>query len=87
MSRHSPKEIERIKRIAVKMDFGTGEAKAHSLHRVVRPPCPNCKETVEQCACMRNKCRECGQSVGNITFTYCDKCWGDYDNVHAKRAA
>ena len=32
-------------------------------------PCPNCKETVEQCACMRNICHKCGKPVGNITFT------------------
>ena len=36
MSRHSHKEIERIKRVASKMTLGTGEAKAHSLHRLVR---------------------------------------------------
>ena len=36
MSRHSPKEIERIKRIAAKTVIVTGEAKAHSLHRFVR---------------------------------------------------
>ncbi len=38
-------------------------------------PCPNCKETHEECACMRNKCHECGKPVGNITFTVCDDCW------------
>ena len=38
-------------------------------------PCPNCKETVEQCACMRNICHKCGKPVGNITFTICDECW------------
>jgi hypothetical protein len=38
-------------------------------------PCLNCKETVNECACMRNKCIKCGQSVGNITFTVCDDCW------------
>lgn len=38
-------------------------------------PCPNCKETVEKCACMRNICDKCGNPVGNITFTICDKCW------------
>lgn len=37
-------------------------------------PCPNCKETVEQCACMRNICKDCGEPVGNITFTICDDC-------------
>lgn len=35
-------------------------------------PCPNCKETVEQCACMRNICHKCKKPVGNITFTICD---------------
>ena len=38
-------------------------------------PCPNCKETVEQCACMRNICHKCGKPVGNITFTICAGCW------------
>lgn len=37
--------------------------------------CPNCKETVEVCGCIRNKCIRCGDAVGNITFTVCDKCW------------
>ena len=37
--------------------------------------CPNCKEANVTCACMRNKCPQCGQSVGNITFTLCDTCW------------
>lgn len=37
MSRHSPKEIERCKRIASKMVVETGEAKARSLERHVRP--------------------------------------------------
>jgi len=40
-------------------------------------PCPNCKETVKQCACMRNICK-CGKPVGNITFTVCDECWAVY---------
>ena len=38
-------------------------------------PCPNCKETIEPCKCMRNKCIKCGKPVGNITFTICDDCW------------
>lgn len=38
-------------------------------------PCPNCKETVDPCACMRNICIDCGAPVGNITFTVCDECW------------
>lgn len=39
--------------------------------------CENCKETVKECACIRNKCKNCGGPVGNITFTYCDGCWVD----------
>ena len=38
-------------------------------------PCPNCKETKEECKCMRNKCIRCRKPVGNITFTVCDDCW------------
>lgn len=37
--------------------------------------CPNCGEEVYHCGCKRNKCKDCGQPVGNITFTVCDKCW------------
>ena len=37
--------------------------------------CPNCGETNDPCACMRNKCVRCGEPVGNITFTICDDCW------------
>lgn len=37
--------------------------------------CPNCKEAVNLCACMRNKCVRCHKPVGNITFTVCDACW------------
>lgn len=40
-----------------------------------KEPCPNCKELVEECACMRNICNICGDPVGNITFAICDKCW------------
>ncbi len=40
-------------------------------------PCPNCKETKEKCACIRNKCVKCNSPVGNITFTVCDKCWDE----------
>lgn len=43
-----------------------------------KEPCPNCKETKEPCACMRNLCRHCGNPVGNITFTCCDECWDKY---------
>ena len=38
-------------------------------------PCPNCKEEIKECACMRNKCIKCGKAVGNITFTICDECF------------
>jgi hypothetical protein len=42
-------------------------------------PCPNCKETKKECACIRNKCIKCGKPVGNITFTVCDDCWDKKD--------
>ena len=38
-------------------------------------PCPNCKEIINECACIRNKCVKCSNSIGNITFTVCDSCW------------
>jgi len=41
----------------------------------VKPLCPNCKETVQECGCKRNKCARCGEPVGNVTFTVCDTCW------------
>ena len=44
-------------------------------------PCPNCKETIELCACMRNICKRCGNPVGNITFAICDDC---FDKPKAK---
>lgn len=37
--------------------------------------CLNCGETKKECACMRNICIKCGKPVGNITFSFCDKCW------------
>ena len=49
--------------------------KAEEIKEVIEP-CSNCKETVKECACMRNICILCGKSVGNITFTLCDSCWG-----------
>jgi hypothetical protein len=53
-------------------------AEALNLRAVrARVACPNCKESTVECACMRNKCLRCGGSVGNITFTVCDKCWGE----------
>lgn len=50
MSRHSPKEIERCKRVASKMTVDPAGAKAHSLHRIVKLPDSkftnaNCSET------------------------------------------
>lgn len=42
MSRISHKERERIKSVASKMTVGTGEAKAHSLHRMVGRLCVIC---------------------------------------------
>jgi hypothetical protein len=30
---------------------------------------------------MRNKCVDCGEPVGNITFTACDSCW---DKKHSR---
>lgn len=44
-------------------------------HGDINMECPNCNEKIDQCACMRNKCVRCGESVGNITFTICDDCW------------
>lgn len=37
--------------------------------------CPNCKEKIKECGCIRNKCIKCGKPVGNITFSVCDYCW------------
>jgi len=37
--------------------------------------CANCKETIQECACMRNICVKCNKPVGNITFSVCDYCW------------
>jgi len=37
--------------------------------------CANCKETIQECACMRNICVKCNKPVGNITFSVCDDCW------------
>jgi len=42
---------------------------------IFRKPCPNCQETVWNCACMRNICLKCKEPIGNITFTVCDECW------------
>lgn len=52
--------------------------KISELQAMIKPDsCPNCKEIVEQCACMRNICHKCGKPVGNITFTVCDDCWDE----------
>jgi hypothetical protein len=45
--------------------------------------CPNCKETSNPCACLRNLCLKCGEPVGNITFSVCDDCW---ESIHPKPA-
>jgi len=47
-------------------------------------PCANCGETVDECACMRNKCIKCGKPIGNITFTFCDSCWNDLEDKDDK---
>ncbi len=41
----------------------------------VDKPCSNCGKMELECACMRNKCIECGNPVGNITFSVCGDCW------------
>ena len=48
---------------------------SHNVHtdRV----CPNCKETAIICACIRNKCKKCGEPVGNVTFSVCDNCFNN----------
>jgi hypothetical protein len=54
--------------------------KWHNQNKVSKAskPCPNCNETEQPCACMRNICHKCGKPVGNITFTVCDDCWDVY---------
>lgn len=47
-------------------------------------PCPNCKESIEQCACIRNKCNKCGNPVGNITFSVCDDCWDRKEEMNSE---
>lgn len=54
------------------------------LKEETKEPCPNCRETFEECACMRNICRKCSNPVGNITFSVCDDCW---DEKHGKQDA
>lgn len=52
--------------------------KWYNQNRVITAkPCPNCNETEQPCACMRNICHKCGKPVGNITFTVCDDCWNE----------
>ena len=51
-------------------------AKWYNQNKVITAKhCPNCNETEQPCACMRNICHKCGKPVGNITFTICDDCW------------
>jgi len=50
------------------------ESQAH-LPTERSEPCGNCKETIKECACMRNICFKCNKPVGNITFSVCDECW------------
>lgn len=59
------------------MRFGGAMCTCGECHakREGTEPCPNCKETVDECACMRNKCNRCKKPVGNITFSVCDECW------------
>ena len=59
------------------MDIRTNKLnpKRMETENQIKEPCPNCKETEEVCACLRNICLRCGGPVGNITFTYCDDCW------------
>jgi len=51
------------------------ETKPDGYTLLATEPCANCKETVKECACMRNICHKCQKPVGNITFTICDECW------------
>jgi len=50
-----------------------------------RQICPNCQERKNPCACMKNKCLRCGAPVGNITFTYCDKCWDKKESSNEQK--
>jgi hypothetical protein len=50
-----------------------------------KEPCPNCKELVAECACLRNKCNNCGEPVGNITFPVCDDCWDAYHKAEPEK--
>jgi len=60
------KKIEKAESANAVREFGT---------KLATEPCANCKETVKECACMRNICHKCQKPVGNITFTICDECW------------
>lgn len=55
--------------------YGRGKEAQEIKPKESQKSCPNCKETVEICKCMRNICRDCGLPVGNITFSVCDSCW------------
>lgn len=61
-------ELQRIRRLKSIAD------KALFIADVVEP-CANCKETVKECACLRNICHKCQKPVGNVTFTICNECW------------
>lgn len=47
--------------------------------------CPRCRETSRPCACQRNLCRDCSQSVGNVLFTRCDGCQRAFLDKDTKR--
>ena len=64
--------------------YGRGKEAQKIKSEELKKPCPNCKETVEICECMRNECMDCGKPVGNITFSVCDKCW-DEERKEKKR--
>ena len=68
-------DLKRSSRGNVYVDQNASHGGVGSGDNVGGGECPNCKETVEECACMRNICRECGQPVDNITFIICDDCW------------
>lgn len=43
-----------------------------------KKPCRNCNEFLEECACLRNKCKKCGEPVGNINYSVCQTCRDKY---------
>lgn len=69
--------LEGVKGVILKSDceeVSAPESQAHLLTERSEP-CGNCKETIKECACMRNICFKCNKPVGNITFSVCDECW------------